>query len=55
MSPIGCTYNENGIGPSTEPCGTPHIKVVSFDETRLIETFSSRDVDVNVNANVGIM
>lgn len=30
--------NKNNSGPSIEPCGTPHVTVLSVDITLLIET-----------------
>ena len=37
MSPIGCTYSENINGPSTEPCGTPDVTHVVFDDAARIK------------------
>ena len=38
MFPSGSIYNENKIGPSTEPCGTPWLTLVRTDDSSLICT-----------------
>ena len=35
MFPSGSIY-ENKIGPSTEPCGTPWLTLVRYDDSSLI-------------------
>ena len=38
MSPMGCTYSDNSSGLSTDPCVTPDVTRVVFDDASRMTT-----------------
>ena len=42
MSPMGCTYSDNSVDLSTDPCGTPDVTRVVFVDASRMTTRSIR-------------
>ena len=42
-------YRMNRIGPSTEPCGTPYLILLSFEDALLLETYCFLLLSYEVN------